>query len=401
MKRSTSLLMAGVVILMMVAQLPAVAQKDTTKGYVFKEEVRLAATPVKNQYRSSTCWSFGTISLIESELLRMGKGEYDLSEMYVVHYVYAEKGERYVRMHGTCNMAAGGASPDALYVLGKYGMVTEEAYSGKVIGEENHIHGEVDEVLATYVDAIVKNPNKKLTPVWKKGLKALIETYLGEIPAEFESNGKKFTPRTFAEKLDIKPDDYVQISSFSYVPLYKPFVMEVPDNWNYGQAWNVELDEMIQVIDYALDNGYTVVWAADISEKGFSHRNGVAIVPETSFQETAGMERSRWEQMTQKEKDDMLYSFKSPVKEKVITPEMRQAEFDNYLTTDDHGMHIVGRAKDQNGTKYYIVKNSWGTDNNPYGGYLYVSEAYVKLKTISIMLHEDGVPKKIRKELGL
>ncbi len=378
-----------------------VAQKDTTAGYVFKDEIRLAATPVKNQFRSGTCWSFGTVSLIESELLRMGKGEFDISEMFIVWHSYADKADKYVRMHGILNFGSGGALPDAFYVLDKYGLVTEEAYNGKVIGEDNHVHGEMDEVLKAYADAVIKNPNRKLTPVWLDGFRALLEVYLGKYPGEFSHNQTKYSPRSFGQMLGIKASDYIQLSSFTHHQFYIPFIVEVPDNWNNEVAYNLPLDELIEAIDNALEKGYTVVWAADVSEKGFSHRNGVAIVPETNPAEIAGMERARWEQMTQKEKDDVLFSFKKPVEEKKITQEERQKGFDNYSTTDDHAMHIIGIAKDQNGTKYYIVKNSWGTDNNPYGGYLYVSEAFVKYKTISVMMHQDGVSKKIKNKLKL
>ena len=397
--RMRPMLVSAVVIL---ASLSAETQNDTVKskeGYVFSNETRLAATPVKNQFRSGTCWSFGTLAMIESELLRMGKGEFDLSEMFVVWHTYSDKADRYVRMHGNMNFSAGGALPDGFYVLDKYGMVPEEAYDGKVIGEENHVHGEMDAILKSFVDAIIKNPNRKLTPVWKDGFDKILETYLGDYPEKFSYKGKEYTPKSFAAMLGIKRSDYVQLSSFTHQPFYEPFIVEVPDNWNNDVAYNLPLDELIEVIDNALSKGYTMVWASDVSEKGFSHRNGVAIVPETDPSEIEGMERARWEQMTQKEKDDMLYNFKSPVKEKQITQEVRQKGFDNYTTTDDHAMHIVGTANDQNGTKYYIVKNSWGSDNNPYGGYIYVSESFMRYKTISLMVHKDGIPKKLKNKL--
>ncbi|HHN48885.1 MAG TPA: aminopeptidase [Bacteroidales bacterium] len=384
---------------------PAAGQNDTIKeekkGYVFTDEIRLAATPVKNQSRSGTCWSFGTNSLIESELLRMDKGEFSLSEMFVVRHTYAAKADRYVRLHGHMNFSAGGALPDAFWVLKNFGMVPEEAYDGKVIGEENHVHGEMDAVLKAYVDAIIKNPNRKLTPVWKDGFIGLLETYLGSYPDEFTYKGRKYTPKSFADMLGVKADDFVQLSSFTHHPFYQPFIVEVPDNWNWDKAYNLPLEELMEVIDGALANGYTVVWASDISERGFSHRNGVAIVPETDPEILDGMERGRWEQLTQKEKDEMLYSFKEPVQEKKITQEERQLGFDNFTTTDDHAMHIIGTARDQNGGKYYIVKNSWGTDNNPYGGYLYASEAFVQYKTISIMVNKNAMSRKMRGKLGL
>lgn len=396
------IMLAGIIMVMSVAvQAQKETEADKDKGYVFSNETRLAATPVKNQFRSGTCWSFGTVSLIESELLRMGKGEYDLSEMFIVRQTYTDKADRYVRMHGNMSFSAGGALPDAFYVMDKYGIVPEDAYHGKVIGEENHVHGEMDEVLKAYVDAIIKNPNRKLTPVWKDGYRGILEAYLGKYTDSFTHGGKVYTPESFAKMLGVKASDYIQLSSFTHQPLYQPFIVEVPDNWNNDVAYNLPLDELIEVIDNSLQKGYTLVWASDVSEKGFSHRNGVAIVPDADQSEVEGMERARWEQLTQKEKDDMLYSFKSPVKEKQITQEERQKGFDNYTTTDDHAMHIVGSANDQNGTKYYIVKNSWGTDNTPYGGYIYVSESFMRYKTISLMVHQDGIPKKLKSKLNI
>jgi bleomycin hydrolase len=374
---------------------------EKKEGYVFTDEIRLPAIPVKNQFRSSTCWSFGTISMIESELLRMGKGEIPLSEMFVVRNTYTGKADRYVRMHGNSNFAGGGALPDAFWVMDNFGAVPEEAYAGKVIGENNHVHGEMDAVLKAYVDVIIKNPNRKISPVWKAGFNGLLDSYLGAYPEKFTFKGVEYTPQSFAKMLGIKTDDYVQITSFTHQPFYKDFILEVPDNWNWEKTYNLPLDELMEVIDGALNNGYTVVWASDISERGFSHRNGVAIIPETDPEVLDGMERGRWEQLTQKEKDDMLYSFKEPVQEKKITQEIRQEGFDNYTTTDDHAMHITGVAHDQNGTKYYIVKNSWGTDNNPYGGYFYASEAYIQYKTISIMVNKNAVSRKIRGKLGI
>lgn len=383
----------------------ALSQEDTAtekkKGYVFTDDIRLPATPVKNQFRSGTCWSFGTLALIESELLRMGIGEIPLSEMFVVRHTYVAKAERYVRLHGSLNFAAGGALPDPFWVMANFGVVPEAAYAGKVIGEENHVHGEMDAVLKAYVDAVIKNPNRKLTPVWKHGFNGLLDAYLGSYPEEFTFKGKTYSPKSFAEMLGVKADDFVQLTSFTHHPFYTYFIIEVPDNWNWEKAWNLPVDELMEVIDGALASGYTIVWASDISEKGFSHRNGVAIVPETDPGVLDGMERGRWEQLTQKEKDDLLYSFKEPVQEKKITQEDRQAGFDNFTTSDDHAMHIIGTAKDQNGNKYYIVKNSWGTDNNPYGGYLYASEAFVRYKTISIMVNKNSMSRKVRGKLGL
>ncbi len=372
---------------------------DTLGAYIIKLDKKLAATPVKNQYRSGTCWSFSGLSFIESELLRLGKGEYDLSEMFVVRNVYSDKAEKYVRLHGHLNFGAGGAFHDVTYVMKNYGLVPEEAYTGLNYGEPKHVHMEMDEVLKNFVDAIVKDPNKKLTPVWHEAFNRILDTYLGEYPKEFTYKGKKYTPKSFMKELGLNPDDYVEITSFSHHPFYTKFPIELPDNWLWYSDYNVPLEDMIKIIDNALKNGYTVAWASDVSEDGFMWRKGIAILPDADNQKETGLELARWVKMSRSEKMD--YISKHTVKEMNVTQEIRQKQFDNYKTTDDHGMHIIGYGHDQNGTKFYLVKNSWGTDNNPLKGYFYASEAFVKAKTTAIMVHKDAIPKDIRKKLGL
>jgi bleomycin hydrolase len=383
--------------------LNAVSQNDTTekKGYEFTVVKELPATPVKNQYRSGTCWSFSSISFLESELLRMGKGEYDLSEMFVVWNTYRDKAEKYVRFHGSINFGGGGAFHDVLYVMDTYGMVPEEVYSGNVIGEKGPVHGELDAVTKAYVDQIIKNKNRKLTPVWLQGFEGILNAYLGTYPETFIYNGTEYTPKSFARELGLNSDDYVEIGSYMHHPYYQKFILEVPDNWMLDRIYNVKLDEMMEVIDNAIDNGYTVAWGADVSEKGFSWKNGVAIVPDEDVNDLTGTEKEKWEKLTERERKAALYKFDGPVKEKNITPELRQAGFDDYETTDDHGMHITGIAKDQEGNKFYIVKNSWGTEGHIYDGYFYASEAFVRLKTIDIMVHKDAVPRSLKKKLGM
>jgi len=379
------------------------AQEENSKdsvGYQFTIVKELPVTSVKNQYRSGTCWSFSSLSFVEAELLRMGKEEYDLSEMFVVRHSYADKAKKYVRFHGDLNFGGGGAFHDVLYVIKNYGIVPEEIYSGLEIGEENHIHSEMDAVLKGYMDAVLKNKNKKLSPVWFEGLEGILDAYLGDYPASFTYNGKEYTPKSFAEELDFNVDNYVEISSYTHHPFYQKFVLEVPDNWMFDEIYNVKLDEMMEVIDYSINNGYTVAWGSDVSEKGFSWKNGVAIIPDEELTDLSGTEKERWEALTKKEKEEALYKFDKPVKEKTITQEMRQIEFDDYQTTDDHGMLITGIAKDQNGNKFYKVKNSWGTEGHIYEGYFYASEAFVRLKTIDIMVNKDAVPKQIRKKLS-
>jgi len=372
---------------------------DTLGAYVIKLDKKLAATPVKNQYRSGTCWSFSGLSFIESELLRLGKGEYDLSEMFVVRNVYSDKAEKYVRLHGHLNFGAGGAFHDVTYVMKNYGLVPEEAYKGLNYGETKHVHMEMDEVLKNFVEAVVEDPNKKLTPVWHKAFDRILDTYLGEYPKEFTYKGKKYTPKSFLKELGLNPDDYVEITSFSHHPFYTKFPIELPDNWLWYSDYNVPLEDMMKIIDNALDNGYTVAWASDVSEDGFLWRKGIAILPDMDNQKETGLELARWVKMSRSEKMD--YISKHTVQEVKVTQEYRQKQFDNYKTTDDHGMHIIGYGHDQNGTKFYLVKNSWGTDNNPLKGYFYASEAFVKAKTTAIMVHKDAIPKDIRKKLGL
>lgn len=392
------LLLAGLVIpVSLVAQEEKPAQEE--EGYVFTIVKELPSTPVENQFRSGTCWSYSGISFLESELLRLGKGEYDLSEMFVVYHSYMEKARKYVRMHGNIEFGGGGAFHDVTHVIAHYGMVPEEVYSGLVIGEDNPVHGEMDKVLNAFVDGVVANPNGKLTPVWDEGFMSLLDAYLGELPKEFTYQGKTYSPRSFAESLGLNMADYVEIGSFTHHPFYEPFILEVPDNWAWGEIYNVPVSDLEAIIDYSLDNGYTVAWGADVSEKGFSWKNGVAIVPEQNVKDMSGTEKERWEKLTEKEKQEALYKFDKPGTEKTITQEMRQEAFDNYSMTDDHGMLITGTATDQNGNLYYLVKNSWGTDGK-YKGYFYASRPFVLMNTIDIMVHRDAIPEQIREKLG-
>jgi len=382
------------------------AQSDSVKkeheGYRFTDTLVIPATPVKNQHRSGTCWSYSSLSFLESELMRMGKPAIDLSEMFVVWHTYTGKAERYIRMQGFTNFGAGGAFHDALWVLTNYGMVPESAYSGTAQGDPLPVHGEMDEVLKSFTESVVKNKNKKLTPVWNQAFKGILNGYLGEIPENFEYDGKMYTPKSFVkEYLKIDPNDYVEIGSYMHHPFYETFAIEVPDNWLWEDIYNVPLNELTEIIDFALKNGHTVAWGADVSDKGFATKSkGIAVIPERDYIEMNGAEIARWEKLNQEEKDQELYKFDKPGKEKEITQVMRQIDFDNYTSTDDHGMHIIGLARDQNGTEYYKVKNSWG-DYNEYEGYFYASKPYIALRTIDIMVHKDGIPKPIRKKLGL
>ncbi len=376
-------------------------ETEPKEGYQFETVYDLETTSVKNQYKSGTCWSFSGESFLETEMIRAGKEPVDLSEMFVVRNCYSDKAIKYVRLHGSLNFGPGGSFEDIVYSFRNYGLVPEQVYGGLNYGEGKHVHGEMDELLKNYVDGVIKNPNKKLSSSWHKGFEGILDAYLGAYPETFIYEGKEYTPKSFAEeRVGLNPDDYILLTSFSHHPYYSKFIFEVPDNWVWGEVYNVQLDELTEVINNALANGYSVGWASDVSEKGFSFRNGVAVVPETDLESMDGSERSRWEKMDKADREKAMYSFNGPVTEKVITPEMRQEQFDNYLSTDDHGMHITGMAKDQNGTIYYKVKNSWDV-NNVYEGYLYASEAFVKLKTMNILINKNALPKAIKKELGI
>lgn len=401
-KISTFIMMSLLFALMFNISMQAQEEKDEkVEGYVFTTIKEMPSTSVKNQYRSGTCWSFSGLGVIESDLLREGKDPVDLSEMFVVRNCYSDKAKKYVRFHGNLNFGGGGGFSDVIYVIDNYGIVPEDIYQGKEIGEENHIHGEMDVVLKDYADAVIKNKNRKISPVWHKGFNGILDAYLGDYPETFVYEDVEYTPKTYAESLGINSDDYVELTSYTHHPFYETFIMEIPDNWMYSETYNLPIDDLMEVFKNAIEEGYPIAWGADVSEKGFSWKNGVAIVPEEVLTDLKGTEKEKWEKLTTKEKKKSLYSFKEIVKEKEITQEMRQEAFDNYQTTDDHGMVITGMAEDQNGNLYYMVKNSWGTDDHIYDGYFYASEPFVKYKTMSIMVNKNAIPKKILKKLDI
>lgn len=372
----------------------ASAQEEAKKAaeYEFTVVKENPVTSIKNQYRSGTCWCFSALSFVESELLRMGKDTLDLSEMFVVGHSYHDRAVKYVRLDGHLNFAAGSSFGDVLHVIKDYGMVPQTAMPGLNYGTEMPEHSEMDAALKGYVDAIVKNPNRTLTTAWKNGFDGIVSAYLGEYPAEFEVDGVKYTPESYRDHLGFNPDDYVNITSFTHHPFYEPFIIEVCDNWRWDSAYNVPVDEMMEIMYNAINKGYTIAWGSDVSEKGFS-RNGVAVVAEVD-KVPGGSDQERWVG-----KDDSKPEEAKVVK-KEITQEMRQDGYDRKTTTDDHGMHIYGLAKDQDGNDYFIVKNSWG-EAGKYKGVWYASDAFVRYKTLNIVVHKDALPKAIRKKLGI
>ena len=373
------------------------AKSNQPKGYQFTDIKRLPANSVKDQARAGTCWAWSGISFFESEMIRMGKEPIDLSAMYIVRHAYSDKATKFVRLHGNMNFAVGGAFCDVMHVIQNYGIVPMDVYKGLNYGEPNHAFGEIDDVLAGYINAVIKNSNKKLSTAWKKGFDGILDAYLGEEPEKFEYNGKEYTPKTFAaEVVGLNMDDYVSLTSFTHHPFYSQFAIEVPDNWLWGMSYNLPINELAQVMSNAIDNGYTFAWASDVSERGFqTSQPGVAVVPTTDTKEMSGAEIAKWEAMPKGNQNPDAFK-QGPAPEKEITQEMRQQEFDNYLTTDDHGMHVIGKAKDQNGTVYYIVKNSWNKYNK-FGGYFYASEPFMKYKTMNIMVHGNAMEEVICK----
>ena len=378
---------------------------DTTsaEGYRFTDTKIIPTTPVKDQSRSGTCWCFSTLSFLESEILRAGGPALHLSEMWIVRHSFMDKAEKYVRMHGTINFAEGGASHDVTEGIKAHGIVPFEVYPGLNYGTEKPDFHELSVVLKAYLDAVVKTGDKSgkaLSTAWKRGFDAILDEYFGPLPETFTYEGKEYTPETFAAQLPIDLDNYIDISSFTHHPFYSQFIIEVPDNWMWGTVYNVPLDEMMQIIDHALEQGYTVSWGTDVSEKGFSRTKAIGIVPEADTESMSGTEAERWGKLTDKEKEAALYKFDKPGKERTITQQMRQTAFDNYETTDDHGMLIMGTATDQAGNRYYKVQNSWNV-LPPYDGFWYFSRPFVAYKTTSIMVNKQALPKEIARKLGL
>ncbi len=363
------------------------ASDKSKESFKFTDVINLANTSVKNQGSSGTCWSYSGNSFLESEMIRIGKQPVEISQIFTARNAYVEKGKNYVRMHGAVTLGDGGSLHDVTNMLKKYGAVPQEVYTGLNYGTAKNKFAEMAALTEGLLVAAVKNPNGELTPNWIKAYEAVIDSYLGQVPQNFNYKGKNYTPQTFAkEVVGLNADEYVEFSSYSNVPYYTKTMLMVPDNWSFDMIYNVRLNDMTDIIDNALKNGYTVAWATDVSEKSFSWKNGIAYVPTKKVDE-----------MTPEEKENM---FNGPKPEMEITEELRQKAFDNYQTTDDHGMHIVGVSKDQDGKEYYIVKNSWGATND-YKGYLYVTKNFIKYKTTALMVNKGAIPAAIAKKMGI
>ena len=372
------------VTLLFTGSVLAQEKRASDSPYVFSETIRLPATPVKNQAVTGTCWSFATTSFLESELLRLGKGEFDLSEMHTVRYNYINRIDNNYLREGKGNLTEGSLSHMLINVVKVHGIVPESVYSGINYNSKSHNHTELN----SFVNAVanVAVAQKQRSPEYEKLLNSLFDIYLGVVPKEFDYKGKKYTPVTFFESLGINLDDYVEITSFTHKPFYSQFVLDIPDNWDAGRFYNVPLDELMQIIDYSLKNNYSVCWDGDMSENSYSDMMGVAVMATAS--EMAAEPRQK-------------LSFSRIYKEDVVTQDSRQSDFENFSTTDDHLMHLIGMAKDTNGTTYYTVKNSWKPEINRFGGYNYLSENYVKAKTVGILVHKKAIPEDIRKKLNI
>lgn len=378
----------------------AIASFAQAPGYEFTTVVSHKATPVKDQSSTGTCWCFATASFMESELLRMGKGEYDLSEMFIVRQKYMNQMEDNYLRRGKGNIGEGSLAHTFKNAYKQVGIVPEEAYSGLIDGNKEHNHGALSRYFKALVDANIAS--KKRTPQYYALINNLFDTYLGKLPEKFTYKGKEYTPQSFTESLGLNMDDYIELTSFTHKPYYEMFSPEVPDNWENQPMYNLPLDELIETIDYALNKGYTVCWDGDVSEQGFSFKNGIAINPQVEdVKDYSTTDRARFEKMPKYQRMDEVFKFEHPYPEINITPEIRQDGYEKFVTTDDHLMHITGIVKDQNGTKYYITKNSWGAESNKSGGYLNMSESYVRAKTICVMVHKDSLPKELKKKLGI
>lgn len=377
-------------------------EESSNKKPVFTTIKEMPITSVKNQNRSGTCWAYSTLSFIESEILKKTGKTYDLAEMFICNKDYMERAEVTVRMHGDCDFSQGGSAGDVFIVLRNYGIIPEDAMAkpGTMIGDTLANFNEFFSVMTPYVKAIATSKEKTITTQWKSGLQGIIDAYIGKVPETFTYEGKSYTPKTFAASLGLDFNDYVSITSYTHHPFYTSFAVEVQDNWRWDHSYNVPMDEMMRIIDNALDNGYTIAWGGDVSDKGFT-RQGLGVLYDTKSPEgLSGSDQAKWLNMKESERKNFIDSLGIAAPEVVPTQEQRQKDFDGWTLTDDHGMHIYGLAKDQNGREYYMVKNSWG-DAGDYKGIWYMTKAYIAARTMDFIVNKNAIPKDIRKKLGI
>lgn len=378
---------------------PVIENPDST-GFTFTDVKINKTGSVKDQNKSGTCWAFSGISTLEDNVMRKGGPELDISEMFVVRNAYIEKAKKFMRMNGTVNFSQGGSFADVVNMVAQYGAMPEEAYPGLNYGEAKHSHYEMAEALEAYLRAVLNRgtKNKKLSDAWLAGFEGILDAYLGKAPETFTWNGKTYTPLQWSKEMKLEPENFVNVVSFTHHPFYQNFVLEIPDNWAWTESMNVPLEDLQRITDNALEKGWTVMWAADVSEGGFKWNKGYALLPDDKdSKDMTDTELSRWVKLSDKDRENSKFDINGPVKEKSVTQESRQKAFDNFETTDDHGMVIVGTATDQEGNKYYKVKNSWDT-NQLYDGYLYVSVPFFLEKTIGVGVQPDAIPNDIRKK---
>lgn len=386
-----------------VCSLPTMAQK--ADSLVFTTVLENPVTSIKNQNNSGTCWSYSALAFLESEVLKKdpSKTDIDLCESFLVSKTYTDRADRNVRTHGDASFSQGGSFYDAIFCMERYGFIPEGImpYPITPYGDSLFNFTNFFPPMEAYIKAIATSNAKKINPIWKKDVQGMLDNYFGQCPTEFEYKGKKYTPQSFVKDyLQLDPNDYVSLTSYTHHPFYTQFVLEIQDNWRWATSYNLPLDEFMRVMEEGVKKGYTFAWGADVSEDGFSRRTGknkcVATVPDTKASAGVGSDQSRWTG----EKAGAKIAQADAAGEKVITQEMRQEGYDNWTTTDDHGMQIYGIAKDQNGKEYFMMKNSWG-EYGPYKGFWYVSKPYVAYKTMNIVINKNAIPKDIRKKLGI
>lgn len=403
MKRFTTFALTGLIAFSSISAQDTKKNEKKEEGFIFTTIKENPITSIKNQNRAGTCWCYSAIAFLESELLKKNKGTYDFSEMFIVYNTYMDRAQAAIRTHGDVSFSQGGSFYDVIYGMEKFGLVPDcEMPAGVMYGDTLSNHTELSAVTDAFVGAIAKGNLKKLqstpqhTPLWKEALQGIYNSYIGKRPEKFTYNGKEYTPQSFYKSTGLNADDYISLTSYTHHPFYKPFVIEVQDNWRWGQSYNLPIDELMEVFDNAINKGYTIAWGSDVSEAGFS-RNGVAVLPDNEkIQELSGSDMAHWLKLSPFEKKLNT----KPQPQKWCTQEERQEAYDNWETTDDHGMLIYGTAKDQQGNDYYLVKNSWGTDNK-YKGTWYASKAFVRYKTMNIVVNKKALPKEIAKKLGI